>query len=117
MEFLTNECEACTQLLPIMQAIEQHYGSKISLIGIYTPSPSRALNQTEASHFIKTLKINYPIIYDKDAELFSAYSASGWPTLILINKKGEIKKRIYGIKNYEFLNQVLQDAIAEADKI
>lgn len=111
LEFLTNDCEGCIQLLSSLSKVKNDYGKSIDIVGIYTPNPNSPLGQLDASYYVKSIGISYPVVYDKEAKLFNAYQIIGWPTLILINKKGDIQETIYGIHSADYLSQVIQKLI------
>lgn len=112
--FITDECEGCSQFSPIINKVAKKYGSTIQLLGVFTPFRNTSLNKNKATQYIiNSLHISYPVIFDKSAELLQDYQINVWPTLVLINKHSEIGARIYGVKSFEYINQLLHDNLEE----
>lgn len=111
--FLTNDCDGCRQLLTTLSKVKNNHEKQINIVGIFTPNPNYQFNSSEARTYVESLKITYPVVYDVNSILFNGYRLNGWPTLILINKKNEIKKKIYGIQSAEYLSQIIQEVIKE----
>lgn len=110
--FLTTNCEGCSQLAPILKKIGNEYANRIQLIGIFTPQVSHPITEQSARNYVtRNLGILYPIIFDTDAKILDSYRINGWPTTILIDKKGFIQKRIYGVKSSQYFYTQIQEVL------
>lgn len=57
--------------------------------------------------FVKDHGINYPIALDSDGSVANEYGVRGIPTVLLIDQKGVIRYRNYGLPDEETLKSVL----------
>jgi len=81
-------CEACHELVPLLNRMQDKYGGKgISIIAISVGDPARDVIDYAASHGLK-----YPLALDSNASVAHLYGIKGTPTAVLIGKDGTIKK-------------------------
>jgi alkyl hydroperoxide reductase subunit AhpC len=74
--------------MPELDKIYRDYQNKgLSVISVNTDGPRSISKVIPLS---KTLKISYPVISDIDNELMNDLNVSVLPTLLLVNKDGEI---------------------------
>ncbi len=85
--FWTTWCPYCIEEL---QDLERRYLSFKSE-GIELLSINIGESKERVLRFLKRLKINFPILLDRDQKVSLQYDILGVPTYILINKHGEIK--------------------------
>lgn len=106
--FLTNDCHACELFAPILNQFSATHHRKLDVIAIFTPNQARYGSMQAAKAYTSNrLHLNVPTILDKSTANFSNFDISVWPTLVLINKEGEITYRVYGVVNLEFLEKML----------
>ncbi|MCZ6533781.1 MAG: redoxin family protein [SAR324 cluster bacterium] len=82
---------------PWVQGIEDKYASKgLQVIGIHTPEFSfeKARSRVEAA--VKRYKIKHPVMMDNDYAYWNALDNSYWPAFYLVDKQGNIVRRING---------------------
>ncbi|WP_430817375.1 TlpA disulfide reductase family protein [Carboxylicivirga sp. RSCT41] len=94
IDFWASWCKPCMKAMPQIDEIFKEYGSKgLAVIGVNTDGPRSISKVLPLS---KTLKISYPIISDIDNELLNELNISVLPTLLMINKDGDIIYRHEG---------------------
>lgn len=62
---------------------------------------------------VKELKISYPVAQDNDGKTWRAYNNRYWPTLYLIDKRGNIRYRHIGEGAYQEIEAAIQALLAE----
>lgn len=107
LEFITDHCQGCEEILPTLSVIEKKYGQKINLLGIYTPSQLQP-DLKQIQQLINKAGIHHPVIYDKDSNLYNVYNINVWPTIILVNQQQQIVQRWYGNVNVSELDSTIQ---------
>ncbi|MCG8581294.1 MAG: TlpA family protein disulfide reductase [Bacteroidales bacterium] len=94
IDFWASWCKPCMKAMPEIDKIYQEYHNKgLSAIGINTDGP-RSISKVRP--LSKTLNISYPIVSDINNELLNDLNISVLPTLLLVNKNGEIIYRHEG---------------------
>jgi peroxiredoxin len=109
LNFWATWCPPCRREMPSMERLHQKLKGKDFVV--------LALNQKEGDDqiFIFTgeigMDLTIPILFDKDSSVSSAYGVPGLPTTYLIDKKGNIRFRAIGGRDFdhpEVEKQILQ---------
>jgi thiol-disulfide isomerase/thioredoxin len=98
----TFECINCQDVLPTLRRWYQAYGSRgLVIIGNHFPEfpEERSLANLKAA--VVRLGIPYPVTQDNDGATWQAYASNAWPTLYLIDKRGDIRYVQVGEGNYD----------------
>lgn len=84
--FWASWCGPCRAETPALNRLYKRLSQQgVSLIGVNTQDdPSRALA------FIKSAKLDYPIVSDEDGNVASSFGVSSLPTIVVIDKQGTI---------------------------
>lgn len=86
MFFGTTWCPACRGEIPAYKAIYEKYAGR-GLKVVYVDINESA---EKVARFAKTNSLPYIVLLDNDGNVASDYSIIGVPTLILVNKEGNI---------------------------
>jgi peroxiredoxin len=109
LNFWATWCPPCRREMPSLERLHQKLKGKDLVV--------LALNQKEGDDqiFIFTgeigMDLTIPILFDKDSSVSSAYGVPGLPTTYLIDKKGNIRFRAIGGRDFdhpEVEKQILQ---------
>jgi len=86
IDFFYKDCPPCLKAIPILQSLHEKYKSEgLNVIGI---DPIDKENSV-LKRFISKAGITYQVLLDKK-NVNQAYHVSGYPTLYLIDKKGNV---------------------------
>lgn len=107
LDFWGTWCGPCMREVPFIKALREKYSQdELTIIGVSTDYDSSQLVQT-----IHQQQMNWTHIFDKEHDLTRLYKIEGYPTLILINKKGNISFMQTGLINDDETKQKLYDLI------
>ena len=98
LNFWTYDCVACMHVLPQIKELEKELGNKLTVISIHS---GKFDNQKDFNAITKaTLRhdITHTVIDDSSLKIWNAFGAKAWPTLVLIDPRGNIKKTYVGEK-------------------
>jgi peroxiredoxin len=105
IDFFYKDCYPCLQATPVLQALHEKYEAKgLTIIGI-DPEDKEA---DALKHFVSISGITYPVLMGK-SEVKNAYHISGYPTLYLIDRKGNVVFATTGFNESE--KEGLEDLI------
>lgn len=111
INFYATRCPVCATALPNLVKLYEDYKNKgILVIGINTDTANM---EKDRDAIIAKYKISYPVLLDKNAEIYTLYSVSGIPNLFVINQKGEIVQHQLGVEAdyFTFLRQYIDQII------
>ncbi len=109
LNFWATWCIPCIQEIPLFQEFQDRY-PQIAVIGVNEEEP-----RDKVSQFVEELGITYPIWLDSQVKMARELRISMLPTTIILDEKGEIRFRHYGLMSEKQLVYYLKTlgAIAE----
>ena len=99
LSFWSIYCDSCVDEMLSLQKLEDKYqGEGLVIMAV---NEDIQVPRDRIRRFIDRLekfrgKITYPLLYDEDSRVFNIFGVSTLPTLILIDKKGQITGYSHG---------------------
>ena len=91
IDFWASWCGPCRMIAPRLSALKDRLGAQgLVVVGITTDEAE------QAAVFAERHQMRYPVVVDKDGETSRAYSITGLPTMILVDKKGVVRDVFVG---------------------
>lgn len=105
LEFWIKNCGYCIAAVPELNSLIEKYKTiNLSVIGI-----NRHDKQEDVKFFYQKNRPNFNTVFDINGSITTAYGVDGFPTLVLIDKKGKV---LYaGGLDIEVLNGLLKAAL------
>lgn len=114
IEFWTFGCYNCTNTLPFINKWYEKYKSdKFEIIGIHSPEFDNERNFDNVKRNVDELGIKYPVLTDNEFSIWQKYDVHAWPTIFLIDKKGEIRYKKVGEGKYDITEEKIVELINE----
>ncbi len=113
LNFWATWCPPCVRELPSMERLQQLVGKDVFKV--------IAINQMEEPDDVfaftgqLTMEPTFEIVFDSDSRISQAYAVRGLPTTYLIDKKGNIRYRAVGGREFDHVEVVklIKQLIAE----
>ena len=90
LDFWTEGCINCIQIVPTLRRIEEKFPDKVVVIGVHSPKFANEKNAASVKDAIRRYDIKHPIIHDPQMTIWRAYGVQAWPTLVVIDVDGTI---------------------------
>ncbi|MBL9125372.1 MAG: redoxin domain-containing protein [Planctomycetaceae bacterium] len=120
LHFWAFGCINCIRNLPHYQGwYEKFPKSELTIVGIHTPETQQEKSLESLQANVKERGIQYPVAFDAASENWKAWGNNMWPSVYLIDKRGQVRYWWYGELNWEgargeeFLRQKIAELIAE----
>lgn len=113
LNFFTYDCTACIRVLPQIKELEKNLGNKLTVISIHS---GKFDNQKDRNSIVKAVlrhDITHTVIDDSDLKIWNSFDVKSWPTLILIDPRGNIKKTYIGEKEAENLSDDVKKLVGK----
>lgn len=112
LDFWASWCGPCRAAMPAYQVLHERYAARgFSVLAVNldeAPADGRA--------FLARVAVNYPIASDPQGSSAEQYRLTGMPTALLIDRRGEVRRRWVGFKDEELpaLRRDIEALLAEA---
>lgn len=107
IDFWASWCPPCRAQAPVLDAFSRKHGEAVVVLGINTSDePAKAIA------FLKSRGVSYTSVSDDDGAVGRAYGAETLPTLVMINKVGQITAVRRGLVSAEELDELFKAASA-----
>jgi DNA-binding beta-propeller fold protein YncE len=90
LDFWTYGCINCMHLLPGLRRLEEKYRRELVVIGIHSAKFTNERTSENIRHILVRYDIDHPVANDARFEIWRAYGARAWPTLVLIDPEGYV---------------------------
>jgi thiol-disulfide isomerase/thioredoxin len=123
LHFWSYSCVSCIESIPKIKELQKEYGNKLIIIGIHSPIFSSEKDYGVVKKAILRHDITYPVINDIERRIWNDFDIKQWPSFLVINPHGVVKKRFEGkneinkLSNYiagqinKFKFQISRDAL------
>ena len=113
INFWATWCPPCRRELPSMERLHQHYKDK----GFSVISLNQMEDVEQVFSYVAALDTypSYPILMDKNSTVSRAYDVLGLPTTYIIDKKGKVRYRAIGGREFDHpeVEKLIQELIKE----
>lgn len=92
LDFWASWCNPCKMSVPDMNKLAKEYAGK----GVVVLAVATDTARDNVDKGIKEFGIEYPVVWDHDSGLQSAFQVSSYPTVVIIDKKGLISRKLQG---------------------
>lgn len=113
LDFWTYACVNCAQTLQEIKKLEEQFGSKLTVIGVHSGKFDNEKNLAQIKKAIIRNDITHPVINDSKSRIWNSFDVKAWPTLILINPRGEVEKTYSGESEIIAVKRGIKKLIAQ----
>jgi thiol-disulfide isomerase/thioredoxin len=117
VDFWTYTCINWRRTLPWLRAWDQKYRDHgLVIVGVHTPEFSFEQRLDNVRRAAQEQDVDYPIALDSQYAIWNAFDNHYWPAVYLIDARGHIRHQQFGEGDYDRLERVIQDLLAEDGK-
>jgi len=97
LDFWATWCKPCVKSIPKISELSEEFGAEgVKFIGVNADSPR---NLAKVKPFVNTHGIKYPVLLDTGQEVMNELLINAFPTLLIINRDGEVLYSHRGFAN------------------
>ena len=111
LDFWTYGCINCYHMIPNLKALHQRYDGRLVVVGVHSAKFTEEQETQNIRAAVQRYDIGYPVVNDREMELWRQYGVRGWPTIILIDPEGYVIGGTTGEWDYEQLAGLLDQTI------
>jgi peroxiredoxin len=107
VRFWVDWCKSCAIEMPMIDAAYNKYKDR----GLVVIAVNVGQQKDIAEAFVTKLRLSYPVVLDTDSSITKKYGVKAVPFTFIVDRKGIIKKRIFGEAGSETLEKIIQDLL------
>ena len=97
VDIFTFDCINCKHVVPELRSLRAHYPTKdLLIVGIHTPETPSERVRANVVQALAMQGISWPVAIDNDEKLWNAYSIQYWPTQLIFDRHGRLRRTVIG---------------------
>ena len=114
LDFWTLCCINCIHIMPDLAKLEKKYPNELVVIGVHSAKFENEKDTRSIRKAVLRYEIAHPVVNDANHAIWDSYEISSWPSMAVIDAEGKYVGQLSGEGNYEVLDLVVGQLIAEA---
>jgi peroxiredoxin len=107
IDFWASWCGPCTLQAPIVDRVGKRYAARgLQVLGVNVDDP-----ESVARAHARKLGVSYPILLDGSGEVQRAYGVSRLPSLVVIDRSGNVTSFTSGVVDEDALDRMVREAL------
>ena len=101
-------------MIPQLRDWHDKYAAQgLTIIGVHCPEFGWEKPFDKVVDAVRELGIKYAVVQDNDFAVWNRYAVRGWPTLVLVDKRGIVRYRHVGEGEYEETEAMIRRLLGE----
>jgi thiol-disulfide isomerase/thioredoxin len=97
LDVFTFDCINCKHVQPELRSLRAHYSAAdLLVVGIHTPETPFERERANVVRALAMQGISWPVAVDNDEKLWNAYGVQYWPTQLIFDRHGRLRKTVVG---------------------
>jgi thiol-disulfide isomerase/thioredoxin len=114
VDVFTFDCFNCQNITPNLRALAARKHDDLAIIGIHTPETPIEHEHSEVVSHLAKLGVTWPVAIDNEFALWNAYHIEYWPTQMLFDRRGKLRKVIIGDSQDATVNAAVNTLLRES---
>jgi thiol-disulfide isomerase/thioredoxin len=114
VDVFTFDCINCKHVVPELRSLRVRYPTKdLLIVGIHTPETLFEHERANVVRAFATQGISWPVAIDNDEKLWNAYGIQYWPTQLIFDRHGRLRKTVIGEGQDAEVTSIVAALVAE----
>ena len=114
-DFWTYGCINCIHMIPIFEQIESKYADEVVVIGVHSAKFETEGQTDNLRQIVQRYDLHHPVINDSAFTVWQTYGVRAWPTIAIIDPRGNVVVREAGEIPFAAFDAYLSGMIAHYD--
>jgi sugar lactone lactonase YvrE len=115
LAFFSAGSSYCANLLDELRSLQSKYADGLIVIGVHTPKFEGERSPALALKTVNRLGVRFPVVHDQDFVSWQHFGVRAWPTVVLIDVKGNIAGTVVGDMRRQELDKKIAQILESAD--
>lgn len=114
VEVFTFDCVNCKHVVPELRALRRSEpSSEVAILGIHSPETAYERDRSNVAQNLARQGITWPVALDNDFALWHAFGIEYWPTQLIFDRQGRLRKTIIGEGQDALVESAVRELVAE----
>jgi thiol-disulfide isomerase/thioredoxin len=113
LDFWTYCCINCHHVLPDLAKLEAKYKNQLVVIGVHTAKFEAEKDTENIRDKVREYQIKHPVANDANQVIWNRFGVESWPTIAVIDAKGELVKEFSGEGHGAALDALIGELVAK----
>ena len=113
LDFWTLCCVNCHHVLAELRPVEEKFGDVLTVVGVHSPKFEYEKLPESVAAAIDRHEIHHPVLNDPNMTTWQSYGVRAWPTLVMVDPKGEIIATYSGEGHAHAIEALLEKLVPE----
>jgi thiol-disulfide isomerase/thioredoxin len=114
VDVFTFDCINCKNITPNLRRLEQtKRDAGLAIVGIHSPETAYEHEYREVVSHLNTLGVTWPVAIDNEFALWRAYDVEYWPTQLIFDRQGTLRKTVIGDSQDAAVNATVDALLKE----
>lgn len=113
LDFWTLCCVNCHHVLAELRAVEEKFHDVLTVVGVHSPKFEHEKLPESVAAAISRHEIEHPVLNDPNMATWKSYGVRAWPTLVLVDPRGDIITTYSGEGHAHAISALLEQLIPE----
>jgi thiol-disulfide isomerase/thioredoxin len=114
LDFYTFGCYNCKNVEPNLRALyKDKLRSELIILSVHSPETSFEHSRRALIESFSEQGITWPVAVDNDFAIWNAYSVNAWPTQMIFDRHGVLRRTIVGDSQDESVNAEVDELLRE----
>ncbi len=113
VDVFTFDCFNCKNITPNLRTLAHTKRDGLAIVGIHTPETPYERDRAEVIKHLATLGVTWPVAIDNDFALWKAYNVEFWPTQLIFDRRGNLRKVVVGDSQDATVNATIDALLRE----
>ena len=114
VDVFTIECINCVNVTPNLRALEKTKTSDgLAIVGVHTPETQYQHARSTVVSNLASLGVTWPVAIDNDYALWNDYHVNAWPTQLIFDRHGRLRKTVVGDSQDAEVNATIDALLKE----
>jgi thiol-disulfide isomerase/thioredoxin len=96
VDVFTFGCGNCQNVTPNLRALYRKHDANLAIVGVHTPETPYETDRSNVAANLAKQGIAWPVAIDNAHTLWDAYAIEYWPTQLIFDKHGVLRKTVVG---------------------
>ena len=114
VDVFTYGCINCKHVTPELRKLRTAYASRdLAIVGVHAPETPEEHVHANVTQALRDQEIAWPVVYDDGFRIWNAYGVNAWPTQLVFDRHGRLRKTYVGEGYDTQLERTVHDLAAE----